>query len=91
MSEEVLLAILSVLGGVVALGLELLRRQNKAQHAKGYTLLESIDKRTQSIDEKTDRHGEWIAAHDAKHDERERRMEGTTHGPVQHLRRPAGR
>jgi hypothetical protein len=90
MSEEVLLGMLSVLGGVLAIGLELLRRQNKAQHAKGYTLLESIDKRTQSIDEKTDRHGEWIAAHDAKHAERDR-MEGTTDGPVQHLRRPARR
>ena len=83
--EEIIEALI---GGAVAIAIEVLRRQNKAQHAKGYSLLESIDQRTQSIDAKTDRHGEWIAAHEARHHEREQ-AEGTAH--VQHLRRPAGR
>lgn len=80
----------ALIGGIVTVLVEVVRRQNKAQHAKGYTLLESIDRRTQSIDEKTDRHGEWIAAHDAQHHERDH-AEGTAHGPVQHLRRPTRR
>lgn len=67
-----------------------LSKRNDKQHSDNLSLLKSIDSRTIAIDEKTDRHGEWIAAHDAVHAERDR-MEGGPHGPVPHFRRPAGR
>lgn len=44
-----------------------LERKNDEQHARGYGLLQSIDARTIAIDDKVDKHGEWIARHEEKH------------------------
>lgn len=41
-----------------------LESKNDDQHAKGYGLLQSIDTRTMSMDEKLDDHSAWIARHD---------------------------
>lgn len=59
--------VVAAIGGLVAVLVEWMRRQNQKQHAKGYSLLESIDQRTMRIDDKTDRHGEWIARHNLLH------------------------
>lgn len=61
----------ALIGAAVALMVEWLRRQNKAQHAKGYSLLESIDRRTIAIHDELGEHGERITAletHHADHD-----------------------
>jgi hypothetical protein len=42
-----------------------LEQANSEQHARGYGLLESIDKRTQATDEKVDTLAVWAAVHDA--------------------------
>lgn len=44
-----------------------LEEQNSSQHARGYSLLESIDHRTQAIHEMAQAHGEWIAGHEMYH------------------------
>lgn len=44
-----------------------LEQKNDEQHARGYGLLESIDRRTQRIDEKVGRQAEWIARHEEMH------------------------
>lgn len=44
-----------------------LELKNDEQHARGYGLLQSIDTRTMAIDEKVDKHGEWIARHEVEH------------------------
>jgi hypothetical protein len=41
--------------------------RNKKDHLKGYTVLQSIDARTISIQDKQGEHSEWIAAHDARY------------------------
>lgn len=64
MSEQIVVAII---GAVVALLVEVMRRQNKRQHAKGYTLLESIDRRTARIDDRLDELGERITALETHH------------------------
>lgn len=75
--ETVLVA---VIGGGVAVLVEWMRRQNKEQHDKGYSLLQSIDERTMRIDDKTSAHGEWIAAHDALHQSHEQEVIRDTDG-----------
>jgi hypothetical protein len=73
MSPEIAVAII---GGLVTLSAGVLERrhsrrmrkleqQNSDQHARGYGLLESIDKRTQATDEKVDALAIWAAVHDA--------------------------
>jgi hypothetical protein len=54
--------IVALIGAVVTLLVELMRRQNKRDHDRGYTLLQSIDSRTQAMDSKLDEHGERITA-----------------------------
>jgi len=50
-----------------AQALKELRDENDEQHQRGYSLLQSIDARTIAIDQKVDRHGEWIARHEELH------------------------
>lgn len=58
--------VVALIGGVVTLLVERMRRENKRDHDRGYSLLQSIDARTIAMDEKLDEHGKWIAAHDAR-------------------------
>lgn len=43
------------------------RRENNRAHDHNLMVLESIDRRTERMDDKLDAHGEWIAGHDAWH------------------------
>lgn len=56
MSDPVIVALIG--GGVsLLLGwLEFVRRQNKSDHDRGYTLMQSIDTRLMRVDEKLDEH-----------------------------------
>jgi len=43
------------------------RQENNATHESNRRVLDSIDRRTEAMDAKLDRHGEQIAAHQAWH------------------------
>jgi hypothetical protein len=43
------------------------RRNNDDAHESNRRVLDAIDRRTEQMDNKLDRHGEWIAAHGAWH------------------------
>jgi len=73
----IVVAVIIFVGGALershARRMRKLEEKNSRQHARGmnqqlanYDLLRSIDTRTMRIDDKVDRHGEWIAAHDAR-------------------------
>jgi hypothetical protein len=62
------LVVALISGSFALLGtwLEVSRRQNKNDHERGYSLLQSIDQRTQKIDTKVDKHGERLAVVETK-------------------------
>lgn len=59
--------LVALINGLAARAAARFRRENSAQHGAVYSLVESIDKRTMDMDDKLDKHGEWIAEHNAFH------------------------
>lgn len=54
--------IAGLLGAVVQVA-QRARRENNEAHDQNLTLLKSIDRRSERMDDKLDQHGEWIAGH----------------------------
>ena len=71
MTAEVVTAIGAVataaVGGSFTVLAHRIRRENNATHESNRRVLDSIDRRTEAMDVKLDRHGEEIAAHAAWH------------------------
>lgn len=61
--EAIGVAVISALGVVGAAWFQFrkLRNENRNQHAEGYTLLQSIDQKTERIETKVDTHLGWHA------------------------------
>lgn len=61
--EAIAVALISAVGVVAAAWIPLrrLRRENRDQHAAGYSLLQSIDTKTDRIETKLDNHLGWHA------------------------------
>ena len=71
MTAEVVTAIGAIatatIGGTFTVMAHLVRKENNATHESNRRVLDSIDRRTEQMDTKLDRHGEWIAGHGAWH------------------------
>ena len=71
MTAEVVTAIGAVataaVGGSFTVLAYRVRQENNATHESHRRVLDSIDRRTEAMDSKLDRHGEEIAAHAAWH------------------------
>ena len=71
MTAEVVTAIGAVataaVGGTFTVIAHKIRQENTATHESNRRVLDSIDRRTEAMDTKLDRHGEEIAAHAAWH------------------------
>tara|TARA_B100000029_G_scaffold40251_3_gene37648 strand:- start:17571 stop:17813 length:243 start_codon:yes stop_codon:yes gene_type:complete len=71
LSAEVVTAIGAIataaVGGSFTVMAYKVRRNNDDAHESNKRVLDSIDRRTEQMDNKLDRHGEWIAAHGAWH------------------------
>lgn len=71
MTVEVVTAIGAIataaVGGLFTVLAHRVRRENNATHESNRRVLDSIDRRTEAMDVKLDRHGEEIAAHAAWH------------------------
>ena len=71
MTADVVTAIGAVataaVGGSFTVLAHRVRRENNATHESNRRVLDSIDRRTEAMDVKLDRHGEEIAAHAAWH------------------------
>ena len=57
----------ATIGGSFTVLAHRVRRENNATHESNRRVLDSIDRRTEAMDAKLDRHGEEIAAHSAWH------------------------
>ena len=71
MTAEIVTAIGAVatatVGGSLSVLAHRMRASNDAAHESNRRVLNSIDRRTEAMDTKLDRHGEEIAAHSAWH------------------------
>lgn len=71
MTAEIVTAIGAVatatIGGSFTVLAYRVRQENNATHESNRRVLDSIDRRTEAMDTKLDRHGEEIAAHAAWH------------------------
>lgn len=71
MTAEIVTAIGAVatatIGGSFTVLAHRVRKENNATHESNRRVLDSIDRRTEAMDVKLDRHGEQIAAHQAWH------------------------
>ena len=71
MTAEIVTAIGAVatatIGGSFTVLAHRVRKENNAPHESNRRVLDSIDRRTEAMDVKLDRHGEQIAAHQAWH------------------------
>jgi len=57
----------AVIAGVFGIVAQRVRRENNAAHEANSRVLDQIDRRTEMMDTKLDRHGEWIAGHQEWH------------------------
>ena len=57
----------ATIGGSFTVLAHRVRKENHATHESNRRVLDSIDRRTEAMDVKLDRHGEQIAAHQAWH------------------------